>query len=50
VSRSQGADALEGSGAPAGEQDARRQQLEAQRRQLEQEYRMLSDLYLKLGS
>ncbi len=50
ASRSQGADALEGSGAPAGDQDVRRQQLEAQRRQLEQEYRMLTDLYLKLGS
>jgi len=50
ASRSQSADALEGSGTPAGDQDVRRQQLEAQRRQLEQEYRMLTDLYLKLGS
>ena len=50
ANRTQGADALEGSGAPPADQDARRQQLEAQRRQLEQEYRMLTDLYLKLGS
>lgn len=49
ASRTQGADALEGTGTPTSDPDVRRQQLEAQRRQLEQEYRLLSDMYLKLG-